>query len=417
MARSPPCKTVPTDPTASTSTGPPASQPWATPHRTTGSTSSYDHQHQRHHQANTDRQATRLRRHRGRDLDGCDRHLQRAGHSVVDHHDAPRQQRRDRRARPHTTPHRRATFTPSATLTNIRDLHRNRLGCERCCRQHHGPGQLELHDGCRAPADTTPPTITARTPASGATNVATSTHRTATFSEAVQSSTINMTLSGPGGSVAGNVRLRLGTRKATFTPSAALAASTTYTVDVSGAKDIAGNTMTAVSWTFTTARRQQQRLPLHHLAEYSDPGDRGRSGHRRGGNRSEVPHHAEPDHHRNPLLQGPGEHRDSCRHRCGRGTGTKLATVTFTGETASGWQQATFATPWPSQPIPPTSRPTTHQPVATPSPRTTSPPRPPVAAHRPAERHRRSERGLQIRRQRIPDNAATDQATTGSTSS
>ena len=27
------------------------------------------------------------------------------------------------------------------------------------------------------------------------------------------------------------------------------------------------------------------------------------------------------------------------------GTGTKLGTVTFTGETASGWQQATFAAP------------------------------------------------------------------------
>ena len=41
---------------------------------------------------------------------------------------------------------------------------------------------------------------------------------------------------------------------ATFTPSAALAASTTYTATISGVKDTAGNTIAApVTWSFTTA--------------------------------------------------------------------------------------------------------------------------------------------------------------------
>ena len=71
----------------------------------------------------------------------------------------------------------------------------------------------------------------------------TSTTVTSTFSEAVQSNTINMTLSAPGGSVSGAVNYDSASRKATFTPNAALAASTTYTVSVSGVKDLAGNTM------------------------------------------------------------------------------------------------------------------------------------------------------------------------------
>jgi len=103
-------------------------------------------------------------------------------------------------------------------------------------------------------ADTTPPTVIARTPAPGASGVPTSTTVTATFSEDVQSASVVMGLTGPGGTVAGSVSYASGPRTATFTPSAALAASTTYTASVSGATDLAGNVMTGpVTWTFTTA--------------------------------------------------------------------------------------------------------------------------------------------------------------------
>ena len=43
---------------------------------------------------------------------------------------------------------------------------------------------------------------------------------------------------------------------------------------------------------------------------------------------------------RHPLLQGGGQHRAPTSGRCGPASGTKLAQVTFTNETASGWQQA-----------------------------------------------------------------------------
>src|SRR5271166_6233870 len=98
------------------------------------------------------------------------------------------------------------------------------------------------------------PSATSETPASGATNVAVSTAPTATFNEAVQSSTISFTLQNSSrSSVAATVTYNSSNDTATLTPSAALAYSTTYTATLSGAKDQAGNTMSPVSWSFTTA--------------------------------------------------------------------------------------------------------------------------------------------------------------------
>jgi YVTN family beta-propeller protein len=113
-----------------------------------------------------------------------------------------------------------------------------------------------------AAPDTTPPTVTARTPASGATGVAAGTTITATFNEPMDAATIGTTtfeLRDPANAlVAASVSYNTGTRVATLTPSAALAASTTYTATVrggaSGVKDAAGNPLAANStWSFTTA--------------------------------------------------------------------------------------------------------------------------------------------------------------------
>ena len=92
--------------------------------------------------------------------------------------------------------------------------------------------------------DTTPPTVTSRTPADGATGVPTGTTVTATFSEPVQSGTISMSVKdGTGVAVAGGVAYDGATQRATFTPTATLAANTVYTATVSGAADLAGNLM------------------------------------------------------------------------------------------------------------------------------------------------------------------------------
>jgi alpha-tubulin suppressor-like RCC1 family protein len=105
-----------------------------------------------------------------------------------------------------------------------------------------------------AAPDTTPPTVVSVTPAGGANLVPTNTVITAIFSEPLLPATIttgSFTLSNGVSAVSGNVNYS-GTT-ATFTPLASLAHATTYTVTLSSAAtDLAGNPLSASSWSFTT---------------------------------------------------------------------------------------------------------------------------------------------------------------------
>jgi methionine-rich copper-binding protein CopC len=101
--------------------------------------------------------------------------------------------------------------------------------------------------------DQTGPTISTKTPAAGATDVAWGTGVSATFSEAVQSSSISIVLKDANqATVAGSAAYNPTTRTITFQPTNALAINATYTATVSGAQDTAGNTMAPVTWAFTT---------------------------------------------------------------------------------------------------------------------------------------------------------------------
>lgn len=105
-----------------------------------------------------------------------------------------------------------------------------------------------------AALDTTPPTVTATTPANGATGVNASTV-TVVFSEAMDSATVSngsFKVSSGGLNLPGTVSYDPTTRTATFTPASKLLIATSYTVSVSGAKDMAGNTMAPVTSGFTT---------------------------------------------------------------------------------------------------------------------------------------------------------------------
>lgn len=111
------------------------------------------------------------------------------------------------------------------------------------------------------------PTVVAISPVNGATGVS-STGRVAliTFSEEMKESTINpanITLTGPAGSVAGSVLYHGGFR-ATFEPSAPLAAGTLYTVTVTtGVQDFGGTPLaTAFTSSFTTAGSQDNTSPV-----------------------------------------------------------------------------------------------------------------------------------------------------------
>lgn len=137
-------------------------------------------------------------------------------------------------------------------------------------------------------ADTTKPQVTLTVPATtipGPTaGVQTNTAITAVFSEDMAPATINaasFTLTGPGGiavpAAAIPVTYAVGSRTATFTPAAALAASTTYTAMItSAATDLASNPLAGnpalplvannYVWTFTTAAAAVPAAPVSVLS-------------------------------------------------------------------------------------------------------------------------------------------------------
>ncbi len=105
--------------------------------------------------------------------------------------------------------------------------------------------------GTTLTSDTTPPTVSSTSPANGATGIAINSTISATFSEAMDASTITtatFTIAGITGTVTYS-----GTT-ATFTPSSNLAYNTTYTATITtGVRDTSGNAMASnYSWNFTT---------------------------------------------------------------------------------------------------------------------------------------------------------------------
>jgi hypothetical protein len=147
------------------------------------------------------------------------------------------------------------TFRPSAPLapnlpyratltTGVRDVNGNHLAADYAWSFTTAP-------------DTTPPTVTATTPANGATAVPVTATVTATFSEPVDSTTVNsqtFTVTSAGGApVAGAIQWR--GSSVTFTPTSTFSGLTVYAARAStGIRDLAGNPLTAdVVWTFTTA--------------------------------------------------------------------------------------------------------------------------------------------------------------------
>src|SRR3954468_9708599 len=103
----------------------------------------------------------------------------------------------------------------------------------------------------------TAPTVLSVAPPAGSLGVCSTTIVTATFSEAMDPSSLtsNFSLTGPNGAtVAGVVTYTAGSNTATFQPAGPLALNTLYTATVSaGAKDLFGNTLASnYTWNFTT---------------------------------------------------------------------------------------------------------------------------------------------------------------------
>ncbi len=104
----------------------------------------------------------------------------------------------------------------------------------------------------------TAPSVSSVSPAKSATGVSTSSAVTATFSAAMNSSTINsgtFTITGPNGTqITGTVGYDASTNTATFTPSLPLSTGTSYTATITTGAEGADNVAlaSAYSWSFTT---------------------------------------------------------------------------------------------------------------------------------------------------------------------
>ncbi len=128
-------------------------------------------------------------------------------------------------------------------------------------------------------ADTAAPTVTSTTPAGGATGVAPNAPITVRFSEGMAAGTItpaNLELRGPGGTLVNRTVSYDATQQAaTITPSAALAASTSYAVTVrTGVTDAAGNALAADhQFSFTTADPSAPRFGYDKVGATMDSGD------------------------------------------------------------------------------------------------------------------------------------------------
>ncbi len=195
--------------------------------------------------------------------------------------------------------------------------------------------------------DTTPPTVTAKTPAPGATGIPASTTVTATFSEAVTPASVQVQLrsgTGTGGPlVPATVAFDAPSKTATLTPNAALAAATTYTAIVTAATDTSGNNLAApVSWSFTTAGATACPCSLWPATTVPGTPDVNDAGPLTVGVR------VTPD--LDGTITGIRFYKGAGNTGTHIGaiwttTGQQLATVTFSGESATGWQQALFTTP------------------------------------------------------------------------
>jgi YD repeat-containing protein len=120
--------------------------------------------------------------------------------------------------------------------------------------------------GTSGVANTTHPTVTAVSPANGATGVATSSAIVLTFNEVIDAATVNfntvqISASGFGGLLAGSYTLDATGKVVTFTPVSPLPGNTQIVVFVNGVLDLSGNSNNFFESTFTTGAGTDTTAP------------------------------------------------------------------------------------------------------------------------------------------------------------
>lgn len=189
-----------------------------------------------------------------------------------------------------------------------------------------------------------PPAVLSVTPATGATGSALGTTPTATFTTDVVPSSITMAVTSPDGSaVAGTTAYDSASKTAKFTPASLLGYGTTYTVTVSGAVNTTGQAMASpASWTFTTIAAPLCPCTVFGTNEAPATGSENDTALVELGMKfqSDLPGYI-------TAIRFYKSTKNTGTHTgyLWSGTGSLLASVTFTNESATGWQQATLSTP------------------------------------------------------------------------
>ncbi|WP_306906543.1 DUF4082 domain-containing protein [Arthrobacter pascens] len=190
-----------------------------------------------------------------------------------------------------------------------------------------------------------PPTVASVSPVNNATGVDVAVKPTVTFSQPVLASSVVFALKDAANtSVTGSVAYDSAARTATFAPASALASGTVYTATVSGATNAAGQAMTApYSWSFTTAPAPAI-CPCSVFRPTSAPATTSVND----GNAVELGMKFRSDVSGTVtairFYKGAGNTGTHVGHLWSS-AGTLLSSVTFTGESSTGWQEATLASP------------------------------------------------------------------------
>ena len=190
-------------------------------------------------------------------------------------------------------------------------------------------------------AASTAPAVVSTSPESNVTGASTTAPLSATFNVPISPNTATFSVTGPGGAVAGTTSLDSSSKVLTFTPASALAVGTQYNATVAGAESTGGGSMNSpYSWGFTTGGA----CPCSVFAgsavpTTADAGD---------GAAVELGMRFTPSS--NGTVTGVRFYKAAANTGTHTGSlwtagGVQLATGTFAGESASGWQTLTFASP------------------------------------------------------------------------
>jgi hypothetical protein len=194
-----------------------------------------------------------------------------------------------------------------------------------------------------------PPSVVSETPTPGASSISTQIAPTATFSKAMNASTIVFTLKDPSNNtIPATVSYDSTTNTAKLTPSAALANGTLYTATISGSDTNGNGLPSLVTWNFRTAYAGQVggACPCTIFTDSTVPATTAYPD--AGSVELGIKFTADTDGVVTGVrfykaVQNTGVHTGSLWSA----TGQQLAVATFTNESSSGWQTVNFANPVP----------------------------------------------------------------------